>query len=93
MAILKEDYMIYVGETNSNNYLLYGSLIKNETYWIQIVSHRDSNIYNIYRKDFNNITDDFPDYIGVNTTNNDVSKDFISIAEWREQQIKTIIDD
>jgi hypothetical protein len=37
--------------------------------------------------------DDFTDYIGVNNTNIDVSNDFITLAEWREQQIKTVLYD
>lgn len=85
--MIKEGYMIFIGETTSN-YVLYEPLIKNEIYWVSIVSN---DIYNIYRKDYNNITDDFPDYIGVNITNSVVSKDFISIAEWREQQMNIIL--
>ena len=97
MAILKESNMIYIGETiekNNERYLLYGNLIKGNTYWIQIVSNEGMRhcIYNIYRQDYNNITDDFPEYIGINASGVDVSKDFISLAEFREQQIKSIID-
>ena len=94
MADVKEGYMIYIGE-NTDNYILYGNLIKYETYWIKIISsiRFDNSIYNIYKRDINDYTDDFPDYIGVNDTYVDVSNDFISLAEWREQQIKAVLDE
>lgn len=95
MAIHKS-YMIYIGETletSNEQYLLYGKLIKGNTYFIEIVSNNlYTPIYNVYRHDYNNITDDFPDYVGINCTGVDVSNDFISVAEWREEQIKSVLD-
>jgi len=92
MADVKEGYMIYIGE-NTDNYLLSGNLIKYETYYVKIISSItfDHPIYNIYQ--MLHLGDDFTDYIGVNNTNIDVSNDFITLAEWREQQIKEVLDE
>jgi hypothetical protein len=101
----KSGHMIYIGETISSNchthtYDIADSLYKGELYWIDCFSYNNNNNierYFIYRKEYdgnnNDVQHQIDSYIGCNNIRKDVSNHFIPLAEFREQQIKSILDE
>ena len=84
--------MVYIGETTSSNDVYDiepKTLYKGKIYWVEYVEYEAISLkkHFIY-KDVENI-----DYIGCNNNGTDVSNDFIALSEWREQQMKSILDD
>lgn len=100
MAIRKNGYMVYIGETTSSNDIYDiepKTLYKGEIYWVEYVEYGTISLkkHFIYNKDVDNDVDSniSDHYIGCNNNGTDVSNDFIALSEWREQQMKSILDD
>lgn len=99
MAIRKRGYVVYVGETTSSSdiYDIEPNTLQNgELYWVEYVEYNSivKKKYFIYHKDVENVTAYISDhYIGCNHDMTDVNCDFISLGEWRESQMKTILDE
>ena len=108
MGISKRGHMVYIGETTSSNGIYDiepKTLQKGEIYWVEYVEYNSvlpedtvclpkARLY-IYHKNVENVEDAYisDHYIGCNNNGTDVCNDFIALAEWREQQMKAVLDD
>ena len=100
MGISKRGHMVYIGETTSSNGIYDiepKTLQKGEIYWVEYVEYNSiaGRKHYIYHKNVENVEDAYisDHYIGCNNNGTDVCNDFIALAEWREQQIKAVLDD